>query len=257
MLDQSEPWEGGSVHSPSVLRAGSSIYLYYAAAEGIGRAVSSDGVAFTKDTSPVLAPDPSVAWETTPPTQPSVAIFPDGSWHMFYAAGVSIGEATSSDGVTWTRADGDPIDPGDRSGPSGRAPFDAEHARARRSPPFDIGQVTDPCLLPRRYRRREDASAGPGALHRVRGPTGGRVPPERDRLRRALRRLGAAPGRNGSPVYAVGKHEAAPALFEWSEGALLYVHQDSSITPPYPAIAAAVAPVTLVLPYPSGYAGSP
>ena len=54
-----------------------------------------------------------------------------------------------------------------------------------------------------------------------------------------------------------GKHEGGPALFEWSEGALLFVHQDSTITPIYSEIAAAVAPVTLVLPLPGGYPGGP
>ena len=90
------------------MRIGARIALYYAAAGGIGVAVSEDGVSFTKNQAPVLAPDVSVRWETTSPTAPSVALFPDGTWHMLYAAGVSIGEATSADGYAWTRVDGDP-----------------------------------------------------------------------------------------------------------------------------------------------------
>ena len=31
--------------------------------------------------------------------------------------------------------------------------------------------------------------------------------------------------RQASPVYSVGKHEAAPALFSWEGGAMLYAHQ--------------------------------
>ena len=58
-------------------------------------------------------------------------------------------------------------------------------------------------------------------------------------------------------MYAVGKHEAAPALFEWTGGALLYVHQDSKSTPPYPEIAAAVGPEGVTLAAPTGYATSP
>jgi hypothetical protein len=55
----------------------------------------------------------------------------------------------------------------------------------------------------------------------------------------------------------VNKHPGGPALFEWSQGAMLYVNQDSPSPPVYTAIAAAVAPVAIVLPAPSGYASSP
>ena len=130
------------------MRAGGGVYLYYAAAGGVGLATSSDGFAFTKHGAPVLAPDATAAWETTPPSAPSVAIFPGGTWHMLYAAGVAIGEATSADGVTWTRVDGDPttaaIDP--ILAPS---PFDPAHPDVDAGGAFDTGQVSDPCVSPR------------------------------------------------------------------------------------------------------------
>jgi hypothetical protein len=254
VLDASEPWEEGSVHSPGVLRAaGGQVYLYYAAGGGIGLATSTDGLAFTKKSAPVLVPDPSVAWETTLPTEPSVAVFPDGSWHMLYAAGVSIGEATSADGLTWTRVDGDPSTPSldpvlSPSPPASAAAIDAGTA------PFDTGQVADPCLLPR---------VDPAGALQVRVLYTGYATPPGPAVQASAIGFAARYGdagalaKSGSPVYSVGKHEAAPALFEWSEGSLLYVHEDSSITPVYPAIAGAVFPVTLTLPHPSGYASSP
>jgi hypothetical protein len=51
-------------------------------------------------------------------------------------------------------------------------------------------------------------------------------------------------------VYAVGLHEAAPALLEVAAGSLLYVDQDETAVDrasPYPAIAAAVAPESATL----------
>src|SRR5258708_28263137 len=101
-------WEGSDVDGPSALRVGGEVWLYYGGAGGIGLARSIDGLLFTKTPGPVLAPDPGNAWETSPPRAPSVAVLPDGSWTMFYAAGNAIGEAHSSDGLSWTRVDGDP-----------------------------------------------------------------------------------------------------------------------------------------------------
>jgi hypothetical protein len=253
VLDESEPWEGGSIHSPSVLRVGAQIYLYYAAAGGIGVAVSSDGLTFQKTPTPVLTPDPAARWETTVPTEPSVAVFPDGSWHMFYAAGVSIGEATSTDGLTWARADGDPSTPELDpifwpSPPASAQAIDAGDA------PFDTGQVADPCLLPR---------LDPAGNVQVRVLYTGYAAPSGPGPRASAIGFAARYGdsgpleRSGSPVYAVGKHEAGPALFEWSQGSLLYVHQDSTVTPIYTEIAAAVFPVSLVLAQPTGYPSGP
>ena len=245
VLDASEAWEGGSIHSPGAVRVGPSVYLYYAGSGGIGLAVSGDGVTFHKAAGPVLAVDPSVRWESTPPSEPSVAVFPDGSWHMLYAAGAAIGEATSADGYVWIRASGPVLAPSPAPSP------DAIDAGGW---PFDTGQVGGPCLLPR---------LDPAGKTQVRvlytgydGPPGAAA--RTSSIGFAARYGGAgALERSGTPVYKVGKHEAAPALFEWSEGALLYVSQDSSLNPPYAAIAAAVAPVMLLLPHPVGYATSP
>jgi hypothetical protein len=62
-----------------------------------------------------------------------------------------------------------------------------------------------------------------------------------------------------APVYAVGAHESAPALFEWTDGSMLYVAQDrpAAGSATYPAIAAALAPTNATLPAPTAYADSP
>ena len=172
---------------------------------------------------------------------------------MLYAAGVSIGEATSADGITWSRVDGDPstpaLDPVLSPAPPG-SPDAVDAGEA----PFDTGQVSDPCLLPR---------VDPAGNTQVRVLYTGYAAAPGAAVRASAIGFAARYGdagslvRSGSPVYSVGEHEAAPALFEWSEGSLLYVHQDSVGTPTYSAIAAGVFPVTLALPHPSGYATSP
>ena len=124
---------------------------------------------------------------------------------------------------------------------------------------FDVlgvaaGQVADPCLLPR---------VDPAGKTQVRVLYTGYASLPGSGARSSSIGFAARYGdsgpllRNGSPVYAVGKHEGGPALFEWINGSLLYVHQDSTTKPPYSAIAAAVAPASLVLPPPSGYPSGP
>ena len=253
VLDAGAAWEEGNLHSPSVLRVGGVIYLYYAAAGGIGVATSTDGLTFTKRATPVLATDAPLTWETTPPTQPSVAVFPSGVWHMFYAAANSIGEATSPDGLTWTRADANPATPAIDPVFS-PLPFDVTTLAPDASPPFDSGQVADPYVSPRvtaagRLQVRvlyTGYDTLPGAASR------------QSAIGFAARYGDSGPlVRNATPVYSVGLHEAAPTLFEWSVGTMLYVNQDSSTTPVYPSIAAAIAPVTVTLNMPKTYATSP
>jgi hypothetical protein len=232
---------------------GATIYLYYAAAGGIGVATSSDGLTFTKHGAPVLATDAPLTWETTPPTQPSVAVFPSGLWHMLYAAANSIGEATSSDGLTWTRADGNPatptIDP-----VFSPLPFDVTTLAPDAAPPFDSAQVADPFVSPRitaagRLQVRvlyTGYDALPGATGRQSaigfaaryGETGLLV-------------------RDATPVYSVGKHEAAPTLFDWSVGTMLYVGQNTSSPPVYTAVAGAIAPATITLAPPTTFPSGP
>jgi hypothetical protein len=245
VLAADRAWEGADLTGPSAVRAGAQLRLYYAGAGGIGLAVSADGLAFTKmGAAPVLGPDASVDWETTPPHAPSVALMPDGSWRMLYAAGVSIGEATSTDGTSWTRVDADPSTPALDPVLSPGAAFDA-------------GQVDDPLLLPR---------VTPAGRLQVRvlytgydAPSG--APSRSSAVGFAARYAASGPlSRQEAPVYGGSAHEAAPALFEPAVGSILYVQQDETAldpTKPYAAIGAAFAPESEVMSAPGVFATSP
>jgi hypothetical protein len=241
VLAPSLAWEGTDVTGPSALRLGGGVWLYYAAQGGVGLARSSDGLTFTKTGQPVLAPDPTVTWETTPPHAPSVAVFPDGSWHMLYAAGVCIGEATSPDGINWRRVDADPstatLDP--VLAPS--TPVDPKTLGPGEEPPFDEATVEDPLLLPR---------TDPTGKLQVRVLYAGYAQPVGASSRSgtigfAARYGDAGPlSRQATPVYlAPGSSAAGPAVFAYTGGSLLYVAQlDTSDMPPTTVLAAAFDP---------------
>lgn len=243
-------WEGGEIGGPAPVHVGGEIFLYYAAKEGIGLARGRDGLSFTKANGPVLVRDPHAAWETTAPRAPSVARLPDGRLRMLYAAGASIGEAESDDGVTWRRVDGDPstpeLDPV-LAPAAARAP-----SVPGEKPPFDTAQVTDPCLAVR---------VTPGARVHMRVLyTGYLDPPEvsgrQGAIGFAARYGDAGPlSRQVAPSLSIGKHEAAPSLFEWRGGSILYVEHDDPIDPAKPtlSVAGAFAPPTLSLPPPAAY----
>ncbi len=105
VLTPDATWEGGVLAAPAAVRVGGQIFLYYAAAGGIGLAKSSDSHAFTKVPGPVLAPAAG-GWEQgAVPASPGVVQLGDGSFRLFYEVpGTgSIGEASSPDGAAWTR----------------------------------------------------------------------------------------------------------------------------------------------------------
>jgi hypothetical protein len=156
---------------------------------------------------------------------------------MFYGAGLSIGEATSADGKSWTRLGPGPV----------LAPGEG----------FDAGQVDDPLVLPRvtpagRLQVRvlyTGYDAPPGATSRA------------SAVGFAARYEDSGPlSRQTAPVYGGSKHEAAPALLESAIGSILYAQQDeTSLDPasPYAAIAAAFAPESGTLPAPGAFATYP
>jgi hypothetical protein len=238
--------------APSAVRIGGRMFLYWSDALGIRVATSDDnGHTFAKKDERALERDPRIAWETTAPSAPSVAVYPDGRVRMLYAAGGLLGEAETADGTRFTRIDADPatpeIDP--VFGPS--PPVDPASLASGDKPPFDAAGVGDPCLLPR--------VTPAGRLH-VRVLYTGTDADGATSIGFAARfgdqgRL----ARQEQPVYSVGKQEAGPALFEWPGGALLYVDQDRAPADKthYPAIAAAFAPANLRLPAATAYADSP
>jgi hypothetical protein len=254
VLSASLPWEGTNLAGPSALRVGAEVYLYYAAAGGIGLARSADGLKFTKEPSPVLVPDRAVSWETTTPSAPSVAVLPDGTFDMMYAAGVSIGEATSHDGITFTRVDADPTTPelDPVLSPLGGAGSVADGAVG----PIDTGQVSDPCVLP---------LVSPADRLVVRVLYTGYDGPPRDATRSSAIGFAARYGTTGRlerqrlPAFAVSMHEAAPTYFAWVGGEMLYVQATRAeiIGTSYVSIVAGIAPPTVTLAAPVKFASSP
>ncbi|HSQ65662.1 MAG TPA: hypothetical protein VLM85_20720 [Polyangiaceae bacterium] len=262
VLAADQGWEGADVAGPSALAVGSEVWMYYASKGSVGLARSSDGLTFTKASAvPVLAAD-----ALGPIAGPSVALLPDGRFRMLFAQGDSIYEAASADGVSWQRLDADPTTPA-MDPVLAPAPPKATLAPGE-IPPFDTLRVADPCLLPR-------VTAAGRLQIRVlyTGFTAGDAAAPASAIGFAARYGDTGPlVRGPGAVYAVGKHENAPALFEWSlaapdtspdggtplVGSLLYVGQDqTSQGSSYSALAAGLAPPTATLPLPGAYPDSP
>jgi hypothetical protein len=253
VLAADAPWEGPSLSGPFVFRVRAEILLYYAGAGGIGVARSGDGLTFQKVAGPIFTRDPASAWETTEVHAPSVYALPDGRLRLLYASGASIGEATSADGIHFTRVDPDPSTPGIEPVLGPAAPAAPGSLLPNERPPFDTGGVGDPCAVTRitpdgRFHVRvlytgTDVAGvtaiGFAARYGESGPL--------------VRQTRAA------PVYSVGARESAPALLELPSGSYLYVQQDRRVDAQltYTAIAGAFAPGGVKLPTPAPFPETP
>lgn len=237
VLTSDAPWEGGVLAAPAVVRAGGELFLYYAAAGGVGLARGdAAGMSFTKVPGPVLAPAPS-GWEAgTTPRSPGVVRLDDGTFRMFYevplASGSVIGEARSSDGVSWAR-----IGTGPALGGATGAPGtdDLLYDAAGVGSPFPMLATSgDGRPLLRVYYGATDAAGtrtiGLAARYGADGP-----------LQRGV-----------APVFGTGKplQPREPCVVAFTGFALLYATELSSTTDKDPAIAVGVAPATATLPPP-------
>jgi hypothetical protein len=216
---------------------GGEVFLYYAAAGGIGLAKSADTHVFTKVSGPVLGPTTS-GWENgAVPQSPGVVVLADGSFRMFYAVPMaagfsfSIGEASSTDGATWTRLGAGPalapVGPGDAGGES----WDAASVGS----PFPQLTVSADgrAILRLFYAARDLTGAqtiGLAARYGTDGPF----------------------ERASSPVFGTGDTLAPrePCTVAFTGFTLLYATESSSTSDTHPAIAVGVAPATVVLPAP-------
>lgn len=105
-------WDAEQVSSPVVATVTGERVMYYAGmADGvtrIGRATSVDGTTWTADADPVL--EPEADWESVGMFPTSITVGEDGALHLFYAAWDGgtwrVGEASSDDGVRFTRVAG-------------------------------------------------------------------------------------------------------------------------------------------------------
>jgi hypothetical protein len=241
--DAAPSWENGTLSGPALVRGPSGeLLLYYAAAGGIGVARSTDGFTFTKDAAnPILKREAS--WETTEVRAPSVVRLPSGRFRMFYAAGASIGEADSDDGIRFRRV-------GDRAVLDPAAPPAPGSLLPNEKPPFDTASVTDPCVSFR---------TTPGGRLQVRVLYTGRDAADASTIGFAARYGEDGPlVRQPVAVYAIGQKEVAPAFVERPEGSYLYVEQERRDgTRTYRAIAGAFAPGNVKLPTPGDFPESP
>jgi hypothetical protein len=251
VLSADAPWEGKSVSGPFVLRVEAEVLLYYAAAGGIGMARSSDGLVFRKEPGPVFTRDPASAWETTEVRAPSVYMLPDGRLRLLYAAGSSIGEAESVDGVHFQRVDPDPSTPAVEPVLGPAPPAAPGTLLPNERPPFDTARVGDPCAVVR---------ITPAGRFHVRVLYTGADAAGATAIGFAGRYGDNGPlVRQAAPVYSVGAKESAPALLEVRGGSYLYVQQDRRVDEKltYTAIAAAFAPGSVKLPTPLPFPEAP
>jgi hypothetical protein len=107
VLRADRDWEKGVVAQPSVVRKGLTVLLYYGTAGGIALAEGEDGLPFEKR-GLVMTPE-QIGWDAgAVPQSPGVVLLDDGTFRMFYEAKGAdgrraIGEASSSDGRSWSR----------------------------------------------------------------------------------------------------------------------------------------------------------
>ncbi|HVY48041.1 MAG TPA: hypothetical protein VHB21_19270 [Minicystis sp.] len=224
VLVAAEPWEGGTVGAPAALRVDSGVWLYYAAAGGVGLAQSSDGHHFAR-----VASSPSAGLVLAGATNPGVVQLDDGSFRMFFETqtehGPSIGEARSDDGVAWSRLAGTAV------APTGSG-YDA---RAAAAPAPILARTAAGRRVLRVYYTATDGAGqvtiGLAARFGDDGP-----------LERAT-----------SPVFGTANALAPrqPSVVAFERFTLLFATEAASSTSSAPAVACGVAPGDVTLPPPN------
>lgn len=106
VLSPTETWERGAVRGMSILEHDGRFEAWYEAGDGagIGRAVSSDGIRWSKEPAQAVL-TPEEPWEVGAIRAPSVAAAGDGRLWMAYEVGdgAGVGVAWSDDGEDWNR----------------------------------------------------------------------------------------------------------------------------------------------------------
>lgn len=227
----------GTVGGPAVLAVGSEMWMYYASNRGVRLARSSDGGhTFARQAEPALAASVSLS-------APSVARMPDGSFRMFYGSGGTIEEASSADGLRFTRV-GLALAPFGDVDPATLAPGE--------KPPFDALSVGDPDVS---VRITEGDRLHLRVLYTGTRVTAGKVVHS---LGFAARYGESGPlERQALPVLSSGKGERAPALVALEGHSLVLFEAASSNTNTDTIIAAGVSPATIRLPEPSPFPSTP
>jgi len=112
--DPAHYWESNWIWGPNVLHIGGSYRMWYSAwgsgASHTGYATSTNGIDWTKYNSgaePVLS-GTGGEWDEGAASDPCV-LYASGVYTMWYDNGTSIGVATSTNGITWTKYAGNPV----------------------------------------------------------------------------------------------------------------------------------------------------
>jgi hypothetical protein len=236
VLQADAVWEGGVLASPAAVRSGGTIFLYYAAAGGIGLATSADSHVFAKVPGPVLGPVAG-GWEQgAVPAAPGVAVLADGTFRMFYQVATgpgatSIGEASSPDGMVWTRLGSAPALAPAGLGDGGDEPWDSTSVGS----PFPVLAVSADgrAILRLYYGARDSTGLGTVGLAARYGTDGP--------LERAV-----------SAVFGTTKPLDArePCVVPFTDFTFVYATEEASTTDTHPVIAVGVAPATAMLPPP-------
>jgi hypothetical protein len=109
VLEAQVPWEQGAVRAPSIVRDGATLWLFYEAGGAIGAARSSDGVAFERQSEPVLRGD-ETRGESATVSAPCVVAHPSGGFVMAYASGGALFFARAQQlPGPWTRVGAGPV----------------------------------------------------------------------------------------------------------------------------------------------------
>lgn len=104
-------WDDAGISSPSVAFDGSQYLMYYSGAQtfSVGLAESARVTGFSRVAGgPVLVPGGPGAWDSSGVSTPSVVRVADG-WKMYYRGDYSMGVATSTNGVNWTKDSQNPL----------------------------------------------------------------------------------------------------------------------------------------------------
>ena len=225
VLRPSLAWEGKRLFAPCVVQRDGSRWLYYASEGGIGVAREA-GPAWEKVPSPVLSALGADPWERGVPTSADAAAMPDGTVHLFFTSGTSMGEAVSTDGVTFARVGGGPAlsawGDGFAGGAVGDPDVSVRITAADRLVVSLLFTATD---------RGGSTSIGVAGRFGSDGPF-----EQRD-----------------APVYAIGKGERAPSVASFGDLTFLYLTQPQSGSKAYPAVAAAMSPADKFLPAPDPF----
>ncbi len=109
-------WDASDISDPFVIKASGTYTMWYEGSPGfgIGCATSSDGIDWTKCAeNPVLEPTPG-SWDEDRVSDAAV-VFDGSTYHMWYRGfdfggpPTSIGYATSTNGITWTKYINNPV----------------------------------------------------------------------------------------------------------------------------------------------------